>query len=194
MRVPRALTILTAIAFISATAAAGTIGLKISGPGVVDDSTVTVGEPFSVDIHVANDSIYTGFSFGFDITSEEITEIIHVADSGNGLNKQGDIKGHNGWQSHSIWNFGGVYAVESDWDGELPDLLGFGGLSINQDYEPHDLTRVLSFELIIPEPGSIVVDSAFFPPGGRWMFATPVPGTIDEPTWQGPLTIRAVAK
>jgi hypothetical protein len=179
---------------IAATTLAGSIDLKLSGPGVVNDSTVTVGEPVSVDIYVENDSLYTGFTFGFVLTSDEIDSIIHVADSGNGLNPAGDIKGHNGWQDHTIWNFGGVYAVTTDWNGAMPELIGFGGLSVQQQYEPHDRQKVLSFDIIVPEPGSMTIDSSFFPPGGKWMFATPVPGIIENPEFGGALHFKAVAK
>lgn len=171
---------------------AASVSMKISGPGMVNDSTIKVGEKVSVDIYIANDTIFTGFSLGFSIKSPTIKSITHVSDSGNGLNDNGDIKGHNGWEDKSIWDFGGVFAVERDWDGELPELLGFGGLCVKKDYEPHDLAKVLSFEIIVPDTGMITIDSSFFPPGGRWMFSAPPPGPAGEPDWAGPYTFKAV--
>ncbi len=168
------------------------ISLGLSGEGVVKDNTIKAGKPVTVDIYVENDSLFTGFSFGFTVSSPDIKNIAHVADSGNGLNKNGDIKGYNGWQDHSIWNFGGVYTVERDWDGKLPDLIGFGGLSVQQEYKPHPKEKVLSFELIADSPGTIVVDSSYYPPGGRWLFATPVPGASADPTFDGALKITVV--
>lgn len=187
-------TVASAALLVAGSAAAGSIGLKLSGDGVVNDSTVKAGQPVSVDIYIENDSVFTGFAFGFAVTSpdESVNNIIHLPDSGKGLNKNGDVKGFNGWQDHSIWNFGGVYAVESDWNSEMPELLGFGGLTIDRAYEPHPYQKVLSFQIIVPEPGLIKVDSSFFPPGGAWMFATPVPEAYELPEWNGPLVFKVV--
>ncbi len=171
---------------------AGSVGIKISGPGAVNDSTIKAGEKVSVDIYVANDTVFTGFSLGFKLVSPTIKEIIHVADSGNGLNDRGDVKGHNGWEDKSVWDFGGVFAVETDWDGKLPDLLGFGGLCIKQKYEPHEMKKVLSFDMIVPEAGPITIDSAFFPPGGAWLFSAPPPGGAEQPDWLGPYNFTVV--
>lgn len=193
MRVLKVLMVtVCAAGLLAAVAGASSISMKLSGEGVVNDSTVKAGTPVNVDIYIENDSLFTGFSFGFIVTSPDIKKVIHVADSGNGLNKGGDIKGHNGWQDASIWNFGGVYAVERDWDGNLPDMIGFGGLCIQQEYSPHDIQKVLSFTLVAPDAGTVVVDSAFYPPGGRWLFATPSPAAAHEPDFGGALTFKVV--
>lgn len=171
---------------------AGSVSMKISGPGAVNDSTIKAGENVLVDIYITNDTVYSGFSLGFAITSPTIKSIVHVADSGNGLNDSGDIKGYGGWEDKSIWDFGGVFAVERDWDGKLPEVLGFGGLCVKKEYEPHKLAKVLSFEMIVPEPGLITIDSSFFPPGGSWMFSAPPPGRAEEPGWLGPYTFNVI--
>ena len=173
-------------------AGAGSISMKLSGEGAVNDSTIKAGQPVSIDIYAANDSIYTGFSFGFALKSPDIKEIVHVADSGAGLNEKGDIKGYNGWQDHSIWDFGGVFTVERDWNGKMPELLGFGGLCVKNEYQPHENQKILSFDLIVPEAGTLVIDSAFYPPGGRWLMATPSPDAVGEPDWLGPYTFKVV--
>jgi hypothetical protein len=168
------------------------VSMKISGPGAVNDTTIKAGEKVFFDIYVVNDTIFTGFSLGFAIKSPTIKTIIHVPDSGNGLNRNGDVKGYNGWEDKSIWDFAGVMVAEqSDWDGVLPELLGIGGICIKKDYMPHELMKVLSFEAIIPEPGVITVDSSFFPPGGTWMFAGS-PGPVVTPEWGGPYTFKVV--
>lgn len=173
-------------------AMAGSISMKLSGPGAVNDSTIQTGKNVSVDIYISNDSLYSGFSFGFAFKSPDIKKIIHVNDSLPSLNKNGDIKGHNGWEDKTIWNFGGVYAVESDWDGVMPELLGFGGLSIQQEYAPHDIQKCLSLNMMFPEPGTITIDSAFYPPGGAWMFASPAENGVHQPKWGGPYTFKVV--
>ncbi len=180
------------LAFGVSSALASSVSMKISGPGAVNDSTIKVGEKVTVDIFIVNDTVFRGYSLGFTVKSPTIKTIVHVVDSGNGLNDSGDIKGYNGWDDKSIWDFGGVFVVERDWDGELPELLGFGGLCIKKRYEPHELAKVLSFEMIVPETGEITIDSSFFPPGGTWMFSSPPPGRTEEPDWLGPYTFKVV--
>ena len=180
------------LAFGVSSVLASSVSMKISGPGAVNDSTIKAGEKVSVDIYIANDSVFKGYSLGFTVKSPTIKTVVHVADSGNGLNDRGDIKGYNGWDDKSIWDFGGVFVVERDWDGELPEVLGFGGLSIKKIYEPHELAKVLSFEMIVPDTGVITIDSSFFPPGGTWMFSAPPPARTEEPDWLGPYTFKVI--
>ena len=160
--------------------------LGISGPGAVNDSTIKAGEPVSIDVYWSNDiDDLRAFATGFRMYSPDITKIIHVADSGNGLNPAGDLKGHNGWENSQVWDFSGVLDVEADWDGNLPDTVGFGGFVIKHHYGPHDKMKVLSWDIIVPDPGTLMVDSSFFPPGGKWLIVhtsrTEVP-----PAWHGP--------
>jgi len=180
------------LAFGVSSVLASSVSMKISGPGAVNDSTIKAGDTVSVDIYIANDSVFKGYSLGFTVKSPTIKTVVHVVDSGNGLNDRGDIKGYNGWDDKSIWDFGGVFVVERDWDGELPEVLGFGGLSIKKIYEPHELAKVLSFEMIVPDTGVITIDSSFFPPGGTWMFSAPPPARTEEPDWLGPYTFKVI--
>src|SRR5262249_50217551 len=125
-------TAIVCFALVSAQAKTGaSMKMKLSGPGAVNDSTSKAGQPVSVDIYMTNDTTREGFSFGFTFKSETIKKIIHPnADSGKPValatSKRGDIKGFNGWQDKSVWDFGGVYVVEKDWDGVMPELIGFG--------------------------------------------------------------------
>ncbi|HWR82889.1 MAG TPA: hypothetical protein VN285_06285 [Candidatus Deferrimicrobium sp.] len=178
------------LALLGSIAWAGSVGLKISGPGAVNDSTIKAGEKVSVDIYISSDTMFTGFSLGFKVLSPTIKNIIHVADSGKGLNKGGDVKGYNGWQDRSVWDMG-LWPVERSWDGVLPDTLAFGGVSIKNRFNPQPPTKVLSFEMIVPETGQLKVDSSFFPPGGRWLFSAQ-PGPQVEPKWLGPYTFNVV--
>lgn len=178
----------------AALVAENSISMKVSGPGVVNDSTLKAGEKVSFDIYTTTDTTRTGFTFGIGVKSDDIKSVIHVPDSGNGLNANGDIKGYNGWQDKSVWDMNGIYAVERDWDGQLPELIGFGGIAIKQGYKKElKPTKKLSFEMIIPDTGILVVDSQFFPPGGGWFYAYP----NDEhkplsPTWDGPHVYKVV--
>lgn len=165
---------------------ATTISMGISGPGAVNDSTISMGKKVTFNIYVENEGNFKGFTMGFKLFSKNIKNIIHPQDSTNGLNKNGDIKGYNGFNDRSIWDLGGVYVVEKDWDGILPDLVGFGGVSKSKPYAPHKAEKKLSFDLIFNEPGTFIVDSSFFPPTGKWMFAPP--NTF--PVWGGPYKFK----
>jgi len=178
----------------AALAAENSISMKVSGPGVVNDSTLKAGEKVSFDIYTATDTTRNGFTFGIGVKSDDIKSVIHVPDSGNGLNANGDIKGYNGWQNRSVWDMNGIYAVERDWDGQLPDLIGFGGIAIKLGYKKEpEPTKKLSFEMIIPEPGKLVVDSQFFPPGGGWYYASPDDDSGPTvPSWDGPHVFKVI--
>jgi len=170
--------------FCAAQLSATSISLKISGPGAIDDKTIKAGEKVSVDLYIENEGNFKGFTMGFSVKSENIKNIIHPADSGQGANPKGDVKAFNGFNDKSIWDLGGLYVVERDWDGALPDLIGFGGISKSKPYSPHKAEKKISFDLIINEAGTIVIDSSYFPPTGKWMFSPP----NVFPKWGGPYT------
>ena len=166
--------------------------LGISGPGAVNDSTIKAGEKVTMEVHWSNDiNDLRGFTTGFKIVSSDVKKVKHVSDSGKGLNDNGDIKGHNGWENTQVWDFSGVWAVPVDWDGALPELVGFGGLVIKNKYQAHDMMKVLSWDVVFDEAGTIVVDSAFFPPGGIWTVVDPKKGEI-PPKWHGPYKFTIV--
>jgi len=168
------------------------ISMAISGPGAVNDSTIKVGEPVSVDIYWDNgDDDRRGFTTGFKVSSETIENVIHVADSGNGVNEAGDIKAHNGWEGTEAWDFTGVRVIAVDWDGALPELIGFGGLRVKNVYNKHEKKKVLSWTMIVPEAGTILIDSSFFKPGGIWAVVGP-DGVEVTPGWDGPHVFKVV--
>jgi hypothetical protein len=183
-------TIVLAVLFVAGLSYAGDVKMSISGPGAIDENTIKVGEPFSIDLYFSNDTIRRGISVGFEISSEDISKVIHVSDSEGGLNANGDIKGHNGWQDKSIFDFTGVMVsvdTVDDWDGALPDTVGFAAIVIKKRWHPHELMKGLSMDLIVPEPGTLVVDSTFFPPGGDWMY-----DNEELPQWGGPYRFKVV--
>ena len=172
---------------IAATAMAGDISIKLSGPGVVNDSTIKAGQPVSADLYFSNDKVRRGISVGFKFTSDDIKQIVHVADSGNGLNDRGDIKGYNGWQNKSVFDLTGVMVIEENWDAQLPDTVGFVGIVIKKRWQPQDSQKQLSVAFTVPDPGTLVIDSTFWPPGGEWMY-----DDTSKPEWEGPYKITVV--
>ena len=176
------------LVFTAANSFAVSIDMKISGPGAVNDSTIKVGEKVSFDLYFVNKAAYRGFSLGFKFTSPDIKKVTHVVEKGLGVNKNGDIKAFNGWNDITVWDFSGLLSVETNWDGELPDIIGFGGVCKNKEYKPHSRAKNISIEMIIDETGTIVVDSSFFPPSGKWMFSPP----SVTPEWGGPYQFKVV--
>ena len=186
---------ITTFLIVAAVASVGATGitLKLSGAGAAGEATIKAGQPVSVDIVIENDTIFTGFTMGFKITSPDLESIVHVADTGNGINETGDVKGFNGWQDESIWDLNGVFVRETNWDGKLPDTLGFGGLAVKKKYTAHKAEKKLSFDIMVPQAGTIVIDSSFFPPGGRWLFSAPARlGATLSPDWGGPYKFKVV--
>lgn len=185
------LTLATLLATVG-TATASSVSVKLSGPGAVDDTTIKAGEKVSFDIYVANDTVFTFFQLGFRIFSDDITSVIHPADSGNGKNERGDVKAYNGFENASIFDMGGLHVVDmispTSWDGKLPDTIGFGGMCVHKKYEPHPLQKNISIDLIFEQPGTVTIDSSWFPPLGEWMFAPPE----HNPEWGGPYTFKVV--
>ena len=173
---------------LSTSAMAVEISMKISGPGAVDETTIKAGQKVSFDVYMVNEANWSGFSIGFQMKSSTIKTVVHPADSGHGINRRGDVKGYNGFQDQSIWDMQGVFVVDTAWTGTLPDTLGFGGIAVKSTYAPHPLQKNLSFDMIFPETGTIVVDSSFWPPGGQWLFALPEHHAI----WKGPYKFTVV--
>jgi hypothetical protein len=184
---------LVLLVFAVASAMATGVTMKLAGKGAVNETTIKAGEPVSVEIILDNDTVFTGFTMGFKLTSPNLKEIVHVADSNGGLNEAGDIKGYNGWHDQSVWDLNGVFVRETDWDGQLPDTIGFGGLSVKQKYTAHEPERKLSFDIMVPTTGTLVIDSAFFPPGGKWLYSAPARiGPSLAPKWGGPYKFEVV--
>jgi len=185
--------IISCLAVLAGAAYGASISLQISGKGAVDENTIKVGEPVSIDIYFVNDANRTGMTIGFGLTSDDIPEIVHLADSGSGLNERGDVKGHNDWATAEVWDLFGIFVVESDWDGKLPDVLGFGAVANEGNYAPHELEKKLSFDIMVPTPGTLVIDSAYYPPSGKWMFSSPPQERPSHfPEWKGPYTFKVI--
>jgi hypothetical protein len=178
-------------------ASAATISMKLSGPGAVNDSTIKAGEKVSVDMYFSTKDTLKAFSSGFKLYSKDIKQVVHVKDTVNGLGKTGDARGWNGWNDKSQWDFNGVWLALKNWDGALPDTIGFAAAVVKKIYAPHESKKVLSFEMIVPEAGTLTLDSTFFYPGMSWKVVLPPPvGTTTngeaKPIWKGPYTWRVV--
>lgn len=168
--------------------------IGISGPGAVNDSTIKAGEKVSVDVYWSNSQDdLRAFATGFRMYSPDIAKIVHVKDSGaaNALNDDGDVKGYNGWENSDVWDFTGVLDVQPDWDGVLADTVGFGGFVIKQHYGVHEKMKVLSWDIMVPDAGTLMIDSSFFPPGGKWLVVH-TSRTEVRPAWHGPYKFSVV--
>jgi hypothetical protein len=195
MRVICAAVLVLCLTAVVAMAAETDVLLKISGPGAVDSTTIKAGQPVSFDFYFANNKDHgRGFTTGFCIKSKDIKKIVHAADKSGGLSESGDIKGYNGWETAGIWDLGGVYIPRPDWDGNLPDTMAFAGAVVKKLYNKHPLLKVLSWNLVINEPGQLVVDSCFVRPGSAWQIvhADSTGLVISAPGWKGPYIFNVV--
>lgn len=165
--------------------------LKLSGPGAINDSTIKAGEKVSVDVYYANAKPRRLFFLGLNFSSPDIKTVVHVADSGKGLKDHSDIKGHNGFEDHSIWDFTGTLVGTTDWDGTLPDVAGVGGVSVKRGFDPQPLTKNISFDMIFPTPGTVIVDTCSW---GMTKNANVfiVGQEREAPAWDGPYRFRVV--
>lgn len=177
------------------------VSLGLSGPGAVNDSTIKVGQPVSVDIYWTNkDEDRRAFTTGFKVFSETIKSIKHWPDSGKsytlpdsskGISELGDIRAHAGWEGTNVWDFTGLRIISIDWNGTLPDTIGFAGLVVKNRYGPHDKKKVLSWAMVVPQAGTITVDSTFFRPGNQWVIIGPDAKEV-KPVWGGPYKFKVV--
>lgn len=179
------------------TASATKISMKLSGPGVVNDSTVKANQKISLDVYAENDDDWAGITFGFKISSPTIKAIVYPKDS-TAMNRSKNAHGFNGWQDNSIFDLGGVRIAEADMNGELPDVIGVGAAVVKNKYKAHPLQKILSFDVLFKEEGKVTVDSTFFPPGGFWKVArsprvTPAGKDSQQPVkWGGPVRFKVV--
>ena len=163
------------------------VKLMISGPGAVNDSTIKAGQPLDIEVHCSSKVERTGYTLGLKFSSSSIKTLKHVADSGNGMDAAGSIKGYNFWKDKSFFDLD-LGVKEQEWDGTMPEHLGFWGLSAKRSLPPIEMTKAFSIRIVVPDTGTIVVDSSFFPPAGSWMFAPPG----DAPKWSGPYKYKVV--
>ncbi|PWB74489.1 hypothetical protein C3F09_03925 [candidate division GN15 bacterium] len=173
---------------------AATVSMKLSGAGKVNDSTIKAGEKVSLDIYFDNEKPRMGLSLGFKLSSPDksITTIVHPADSGKGLAPSaGDIKGYGIYANKSVFKVLNQ-PVLADWDGKLPDVMGFMTMVLKDPWATQPVAKNYSIDLIVPTAGTLVVDSAFFPPGGKWIFVTEANQPPDIPVWKGPYKFKVV--
>ncbi|MBE9479680.1 MAG: hypothetical protein IMY80_06910, partial [Chloroflexi bacterium] len=57
-----------------ASISAADITMMLSGQGAVNDTTIKAGQPVSIDVVVENDTVFTGFTMGFKLTSPDLAE------------------------------------------------------------------------------------------------------------------------
>lgn len=188
---------LLACAALAISASATDVYMKISGPGAVNDSTIKAGQEVSFDLYYSNSrNGGRGFSTGFVVKSPDIKKVVHVADSTGGLTDLGDIKGHNGWQNTEVWDFAGVWTPSPNWDGALPDTIGFAGAVVKKRWNKHESVKAISLHMIFEEPGTVVFDSTFVRPGTEWMVIHKDDQTGErwesKPGWGGPYTLTVV--
>jgi hypothetical protein len=84
---------------------------------------------------------------------------------------------------------GGFYFNPKGVDGVGADTIGFGGYSVDSagipvgfDMDAYSITTQVSDA---DQGRYLCIDSAFYPPGGQWLWSTPTAGNV-FPSWNGP--------
>jgi hypothetical protein len=193
-RIKMTLMVALSCMLLSSIGMATSIKMKLSGPGRVNDSTIKAGQKVGFDIYVTNDTTHLGLSAGFKFTSPDnsIKMIVHSVDSGKGMDgSKGDVIGFNGFGDRSMFDLVNQ-VVLSDWDGKLPDLMGFFTCGFKKNWPPMPETKAYTIEMIVPTPGILKVDSAFYPPGGSWIVTTMKTALPSTPSWGGPYKFKVV--
>ncbi len=180
--------------FVSA-ATAASVSMKLSGPGKVNDTTIKAGQKVSLDLYLSNDTTHMGLSVGFKFSSPDgsIKTIVHPVDSTVKAveGSKGDIIAFNGFEDRSRFDLLNQ-VVLSDWDGKLPDVMGFMMHVFKKRWDKMPETKAYSIQFVVPEAGMLKVDSCFFPPAGRWIATTEKAIVSDVPKWGGPYKFRVV--
>ncbi len=85
---------------------------------------------------------------------------------------------------------GGFYFNPKSADGVGADTIGFGGYSVDSagipvgfDMDAYSITTQVS---AADEGRYLCIDSAFYPPGGQWLWSTATAGNV-YPSWNGPV-------
>lgn len=152
--------------------------------GLQGTGNVQTGVPivFYIRLHNSTGDTITGLTHGFRIYSPDGAE----------------------WDTASGFDAGGItpemfdqifYDRQFSVSGSNADTIGFGGFSISGTGIPDGFDDVVFGIQIGPINAAyhgqrICLDSAFYPPGGEWMWSTDG-GTV-YPTWDGPHCFRIV--
>ena len=182
------------LVFSVSAASSATVSMKISGPGKVNDSTIKAGQKVSFDVYIVNEIDRQCLSVGFKFFSPDssIKSITHPADSGKGMeNTKGDVKAFGPYKGSEMFDIMNS-AVSDNWDGQLPDVLGFMAHILKKKYVKHEEMKAYSIDVVVPNPGTLVVDSSFFGSGGVWMMVTEPTQEPHCPSWKGPYKFKVV--
>ncbi len=187
---------LLALAVSAMAAPMTTVKMKLSGPGAVNDSTIKAGEKVSLDLYFGTKQELRAVSFGFRLYSPDIKSVQHVGDTAKGLTEAGDIHGSNGWNDFTKWDFLNR-AVLKNWDGALPDTLGFVAAVAKKKYMAHEEMKIYSMDIVAATPGTLVMDTVFYEPGGSFKAILAPSGAMEpkqeeRPLWKGPYKFKVV--
>ena len=175
------------------------VSIKLTEPGqTAAVETAIVGHPYEIKISLGNDYILGGMQLGFTIYSPEGASWT--------LDAQPDGYGPDGYQTggqfitvasgcrmdppETVWDMSGLAIIETDVDGQSPDLLFIGGVANNNGLPTGTMQHMLSIHFTPESPGSgpigtICIDSIFIPPAGDFVFVN-VDGVTAPPSFTGP--------
>jgi len=170
----------------------GTVTLQETGDTVYIDlaragttspvDTVHIDGNYEFRIWLKNTVTLGGISLGFHIWSEDGTAWTWRSvpggwgplGPGTGLACVTVVDGCRMDPPDNIWDMGGFTITERDMNGQSPDTIYMGGVSMFGSLPPGPLEHMISLHLKVTDPsmgsGTICIDSSFLPPIGDFLF------------------------
>jgi len=138
--------------------------------------TMLSGHDYQVRIWIENDATIMAMTMGFLLMSGDGAAWQWQSQS-SGYGPSAAITVVSGCRMYppdSIWNFGGLYVIEKDFNGASPDSILLGGVNshVGRGLSPGSLQHMVSFHFKALAPGSsmatLCIDTSFIPPAGFW--------------------------
>lgn len=150
------------------------------------DTKVNTGTPIVFTIHMRNSTdLIAGGTWGFEVYMSVANDAVPDAAIGT----FGPISSTNlvDFGTNGMWD-GGYFTNFFGNDGTGADTVGYGGFSITKPGIPtgfnQDITTIATVGLAEGDQGEyLCIDTAFYPPGGAWLWSTPSGDVL--PAWPG---------
>jgi len=152
--------------------------------GSAPHDTVYAGSEYEFQIRIKNRQGLGGISLGFRAWSPDGLEWSWI-EKPDGWGHYGPgtgcacitvIEGSRMDPPDSIWDLYGFFVNENDVDGQSPDTLQLGGISINNQLTPGPLEHMISFHVSADLPydatRTLCFDSVYIPPSGDFIFVS----------------------
>lgn len=146
------------------------------------DALVAVNSPVTFILSIETDVLLNSSALGFRVYSPDGSSAL--------ADWLGDITVLGDWASSDVWTLTGPVLDQSLFDGALPDIFLFGGvtspLDVESGYGPAPMTDIATVEgRFLVDNSIICIDTTFVPPSGEWLVTHSIEFERVSPTWGG---------